>query len=518
MNIITALLTILNPQNLLWFLLGTTLGLMTGALPGIGASLTMALLIPVTFYLPPQQGLITLVAAWAAAVYGGSISSILINTPGTGANVATTFDGFPMARAGKARVALGLSAISSMVGGLFGVTALILFAPIIAAFAIKFGPAEYFLLAIFGLTIISTTTRGSALKGLIGAGVGLMISFIGYDIISGHLRYDFGTLYLQDGIPFLTVVIGLFAVTQALAFASEKGAIARAGKIEGSLLEGAILVFRHWKVLLKSCSIGTIFGFAPGVGTSAASLVAYGEAASSCNHPECFGKGCPDFSRLLDSDDEPLHPGDCFGKGCPQGVIAAESANNAVQGGALIPALTLGIPGNSDSAVFLAGLMMYGINPGRDLFERNASLVTILFVALVLAQISFVVVSFVLSPVFSKITLVPINILMPMVWLVAATGAYALHNNVIDVFAAIFLGIMGYIMRRNRFPIVPMLMAVILGPIAEKNFMRAMMLSDNSYNIFFSGSINWMLWGLILLALLIPTLRKYRDRKKRESK
>lgn len=492
MTVLKALFVILSPYNLMWFILGNILGIVAGALPGIGASLTMALLIPVTFYLAPATGLITLVAAWAGAVYGGSISSILINTPGTGGNVATTFDGFPMARAGKAKVALGLSATASMIGGLFGVTALILFAPIIASFAMKFGPPEYFLLAIFGLSIISTTAKGSALKGLISAGVGLMISFIGYDIISGHLRYDFGTLYLQDGISFLIVVIGLFAVAQVLDFLSEKGTIAKAGKIEGSIVEGITITFKKWRVLLKSCVIGTLFGFAPGVGTSAASLVAYSEAMNSSSNSEQFGKGIP------------------------EGIISAEAANNAVQGGALIPALTLGIPGNSDSAVFLAGLMMYGINPGRDLFERNADLVVILFVALVLAQIAFMVCGLSLTSVFSKITLIPINVLMPMVWLVAATGAYSLHNNLIDVFVAVLLGILGYVMRKIKYPVVPMLMAVILGPIAEKNFMRAMMMSDNSYRIFVTGYINWILIFLIVFSLLIPSINSYRQKNRKE--
>jgi len=491
MGIGDALITILKPYNLMWFLLGTNLGITAGVLPGIGASLTMALLIPVTFYLPPETGLITLVAAWAGAVYGGSISSILINTPGTGGNVATTFDGFPMARAGKAKVALGLSATSSMVGGLIGVAVLIFFSPILASFAMKFGPAEYFLLAIFGLCIISTTARGSALKGLIGAGVGLMVSFIGYDIISGHLRYDFGTLYLQEGINFLTVVIGLFAVAQILDFVSEKGTIARAGKIEGNTIEGIILTFKKWKVLLRSSAIGVLFGFAPGVGTSAASLVAYSTAVNSSEEPEKFGKGIP------------------------EGIIAAEAANNAVQGGALIPALTLGIPGNSDSAVFLAGLMMYGINPGKDLFERNAGLVVILFVALVLPQVAFMLCGLSLTSLFSRITIIPLNVLMPLIWLIAATGAYALHNNIIDVAVAIIFGITGYVMRKLKYPVVPMLMAVILGPIAEKNFMRAMMISDNSYKIFFSNYIDWLLWLLIIFSLLIPYIGSY-SRKKRK--
>lgn len=486
--IVDAILVVLDPVNMMWFMMGSFLGLIAGILPGIGASLTMALLIPVTFFLPVERGLMTLVAAWAAAVYGGSISSILINTPGTGGNVATTLDGFPMTRNGKAKVALGLSATSSMLGGLFGIAVLILFAPKIAAFAIKFGPSEYFLLALFGLAIISTTIKGSALKGLISAGIGLLLSFVGYDIISGYIRYNFKTMYLEDGISFLIVVIGLFAVTQVLEFVSEKGSIARAGKIEGSLIEGILLTFKNWKTVLKSCCIGSLFGFAPGIGTSAASLVAYGEAESSSKHPETFGCGEP------------------------QGIIAAEAANNAVQGGALIPALTLGIPGNSDSAVFLAGLMMYGITPGKDLFQGNSSLVTILFISLILAQIAFMVVGLSMTKVFSKITIIPVTILMPCVWIVAATGAYALHNNMMDVLAAIIIGIISFAMRKNKFPIIPLLMAVILGPIAEKNFMRTLMISNNSYSVFFQGWINQLILGMIVFALFFPLISKNKSK------
>ena len=240
--ILSAISDVLLPMNILWFLGGTALGIVAGVLPGVGASLTMALLIPVTFYLDKTTGLMTLVSAWAGAVYGGSISSILINTPGTGANVATCFDGFPMARDGKARVALGISATSSMIGGLFGIIVLILFSPYISKISVMFGAAEYFLLAIFGLTVTSSTIKGSTLKGLISSGVGLMISFIGYDIITGTKRYTFHTMYLEDGIDFLIVVIGFFAVTQLFSFLSEKGSISLAGKIEGKISEGRLLL------------------------------------------------------------------------------------------------------------------------------------------------------------------------------------------------------------------------------------------------------------------------------------
>lgn len=473
----------LTPLNIVWFFASCFLGIVAGALPGIGASLTMALLIPVTFYMAETTGLMILVSAWAGAVYGGSISSILINTPGTGANVATTFDGFPMARQGKAKVALGISATSSMIGGLFGVFCLIFFSPPISRISVMFGPGEYFLLAVFGLAITSSSVRGSTLKGLVSAGLGLLISFIGYDIISGRERYTFDYMYLEDGIDFLVVVIGLFATTQILKFLSESGAISIGGKVEGKISEGIKLTLKNWPTVVKSSIIGTIFGFAPGVGTSAASLVAYGQAVSSSKDPGSFGKGNP------------------------IGVVAPEAANNAVQGGALIPTLTLGIPGNSDSAVFLAGLMMYGLNPGRELFSANSTILYSVFVALLLAQVAFWIVGLLCTPIFAKITLIPVHVLLPLVWLMAATGTYALHNEIIDCYVAIVFGILGYAMSKFGYPVVPMLMGVILGPLAEKNFLRALMISDGSFGIFFRNAVSWTIWVMIFLALFWPMMQ-----------
>ncbi len=491
-NLASALSVILSPTIMLWMLIGTVIGIIAGILPGIGASLTMALLIPITFSMPKEQGLITLISAWAAAVYGGSISSILINTPGTGANIMTCADGFPMARAGKAKVALAISATSSMIGGLFGVVCLILFAPPLAQLAMKFGPAENFMLTLFSLVIISFTLKGSTMKGLISAGLGFMLSFVGFDILSGEKRYTFGIEYLSDGIPFLLFVIGLFAIAQVFEFLSESDeSISRIDTLKGSYMEGFALTFKHWRTMLKSAIIGTVVGFAPGIGTSTASVVAYGEAERSSKCREMFGSGAPD------------------------GIVAAETANNAVQGGALIPTLTLGIPGNSDSAVFLTGLMMYGITPGRNLFQGNSTLVSTLFIALLLSQITFWIIGLGLSGIFSKITSVPIKILIPIIWILSATGAYALHNNSIDVLAIILIGVLAYIMRKADFPVIPLLMAIILGPTAEKNFMRAIMISDGSFAIFFTSYINMIIIALIALVIFLPLV--FKKKKKPEA-
>lgn len=490
-DLITAFIGLIQPSVLLWMVIGSFVGIVAGILPGIGASLTMALLIPISFSLPKEQGLVALIFAWSAAVYGGSISSILINTPGTGANVMTCVDGFPMARAGKARVALAISATSSMVGGLIGVFFLIIFAPPLANFAMKFGPSENFMLVLFSLVIVSFTLKGSTLKGLISAGFGFLLSFIGYDILTGEMRYTFGISYLEDGLDFLLFVIGLFAIAQILEFLSDiNESILGVNKITGSYAEGIRLTIRNWKTLIKSSVMGTVIGFAPGIGTSTASVVAYGEAERSSKCPEQFGKGSP------------------------EGLVAAEASNNAVQGGALIPTLTLGIPGNSDSAVFLSGLMMYGIMPGRDLFQSNSSLVYFVFAALILSQVAFCALGLSLSGLFSKITMIPLKFLIPLLWVVSATGTYALHNNLIDVFVVILIGILGYVMRKADFPIIPLLMAVILGPMAEKNFMRAMMISDGSFSIFVNSYINIAIIVLIVVVISLPLIFKKKPKSK----
>ncbi|MCR4426878.1 MAG: tripartite tricarboxylate transporter permease [Firmicutes bacterium] len=494
MQWVQALETLTNPAALALMVLGSVIGIIGGALPGIGASLTMSLLIPFTFTLPRTMGLPFLITAWSAVLWGGSISAILLNTPGTGGNIATCFDGFPLSQKGKGGVALGISGMASMLGGLVGIMALILFAPMLAAIALRFGPAESFLLALFGMSIIATTTEGAAIKGLIAAGVGLLVSLIGYDLISGEIRYDFGTLYLQDGIPFLNVIIGLFAVSQAFVFAEEMGApVAWSGKVVGRALDGVLVPFKYIGTLIRSSLIGVIFGFAPGVGTAAANMVAWSESRRLSKHPETFGTG----------DEE--------------GLVAAEAANNAVQGGALIPALTLGIPGNSDSAVFLTGLMMYGLTPGRDLFGNNPAIVYILFTSLLIGQVLFFAVGIPFSSLWARVTVIPTSIVMPVVLITCYVGAFALRNNIWDILVVSIFGLLGYVMNKLKFPVVPMMLAIILGPIAEKNFYRAMMISGGSWRIFLASPVAKIIAILIVLAFVYPYVSARLARRGRRS-
>jgi putative tricarboxylic transport membrane protein len=480
---VEALLNMFKPTTMLWIMIGGFIGLVFGALPGIGTSLTLTLLLPLTFHLPPLVGLPMLIVAWESCVVGGSISSILLNTPGTGGNVATCFDGFPLAEQGKARVALGIATASSMIGGIL-VTILLYFGlRFFSRIILLFGPAEIFLLAVAGLCLLSVTTKGAALKGLIVAGVGLLISSIGFDIISGFTRFTWGMDYLYEGIPYITIVIGLFAVARMLELVTEKEQVSETGKLEGSLLEGLLVPFRYLRTVLRSCTIGAIIGFIPGLGVTSASLIAYGMARDSAPNPEEFGKGAY------------------------EGVVASEVANNAVKGGALIPGLSLGIPGNTDTAVFLVGLMMYGIRPGSDLFATNAHLVYLLIVASIVAHFVYCFQISLFSSIFAKITTLPLGILAPIVLLIALTGAYTLQNNIWDVIFALVFGIIGYGMIKLKYPVVPFLMAVILGPTIEANYGRALLISGGSYSIFFSSVLSKVLVVAIALSLLLPFLQ-----------
>lgn len=483
--------TFFHPFNFLALVAGTIIGIASGILPGIGATVMMSLLIPFTFNMSPAAGLILLLSVWATDVYGGSITSILVNVPGGAANVATCFDGHPMAKRGEAGVAIGIATMASLVGGLFSIAVLILAAPPIARFSLRFGPAEYFLLAIMGLSIIATTSKGAALKGLISAGFGLMVSFMGYDLITGDIRFNFGLTYLTDGIPFIAALTGLFAVSEALSSAEEGGMVAKAGKIKGGVLDGFKITFKYPVTIIRSMLIGTLFGAAPGVGVSAANMVAYSETVRASKHPETFGTGNP------------------------EGVVAPEVANNAVQGGALIPTLTLGIPGSASAAVFLAALMMYGLRPGRELFTANTNLVYTMFVALIFAQIAFAVVGTFLANPFSKLTIVPSSIVVPLIILSCFIGSFAIRGDILDVLVTAIFGWIGYMMRRAKYPTVPFVLALILGPIAENNFFRAMRISQGSYAIFFSSIISVVLDALIIFAMAYPFIQaKVAERKK----
>jgi putative tricarboxylic transport membrane protein len=482
---IDAFLTILHPSTLIWVVTGSFIGIFFGALPGIGSSLTMTLLLPFTFKLVPTVGLPLLISAWSSAVVGGSISSILLNTPGTGGNVATCFDGFPLAEQGKAKIALGIGIVSSAIGGIGGAITLYVGIKAFSRIILLFGPPELFLLAITALLFLSVIAKSSPLKGLIIVGVGMLVTFIGFDIISGYVRFGWGTDYLYDGIPFITIIIGLFAISRMLELVTAKENISETKRLIGNIWEGIKIPFKYPKTIFRSLGISTIFGFIPGLGVTAASLISYNTAQKNSSEPEKFGKGSY------------------------EGVVAPEVANNSVSGGAMIPALCLGIPGNSDSAVFLVALMMYGIAPGRAIFESsNSNLIYLIIASMFFVNFVFVFLMSVFSDLVGKVTTLPLGILAPFIFIIALTGAYSQHNNIWDVVTALIFGLIGYGMRKFKYPVVPLLMAIILGPLIEGNFGRALLISDGSYSIFYSSVLSKIFLFLIILAFAFPFLSK----------
>ncbi|MEE8587068.1 MAG: tripartite tricarboxylate transporter permease, partial [Acidobacteriota bacterium] len=321
-------------------LAGVLIGVILGALPGVGPAVAVAVLAPLTFHWNSGDALVFLGVLYPSTVYGGSISAILFNIPGHGGSAATVLDGFAMCEKGHGAQALGLSAASSFVGGLVGVTALILFSPLLAQFGLRFGPAENFILGILGLSVIAVVIRTSTVKGLISALLGILASAIGYDVVTGEIRFTFGLLYLQDGIPFVQALIGLFAISQAINLSVSGQPIARKARLQGHIVEGALRVLQFPAVLLRSSLIGTVIGALPGAGMVTASFLSYAETMRVSKHPEEFGKGKP------------------------EGIVAAEAANNSAIVAALIPTITLGIPGGAGVAVFLGVMTMHGITPG----------------------------------------------------------------------------------------------------------------------------------------------------------
>ena len=459
---------------------GVALGLFFGALPGVGPAVSVAVLSPLTLYWGAADALVFLGVLYPAAVYGGSISAILFNVPGHAGSAATALDGFPMCSRGEGSVALGLSVTSSFFGGLVGAVALVMFSPLLAGFALKFGPAENFVLAILGLSVIAVVIRGSTIKGLVMACLGLLFSTIGYDVITGHVRFTFGTLYLQDGVPFVQALIGLFAIAQVIQLSISGQAIAREARLSGHILDGFFATLRYPFNVLRSSVIGTIVGALPGAGMVTASFLSYAEAVRSSKDP------------------------DSFGKGQAEGIVAAEAANNAAIMAGLIPTITLGIPGGAGVAVFLGVMIMHGIAPGPLAFVQSRPEMSALFLGLILANFVILLLGLTVSPYFARATLTPNYVIVPSILVLSLFGSYGLRNSMEDVLLTVAFGFVGYAMNRTGFPVVPFILGLILGPIAEQGLQRALMISNGSPAILFESAIARGMWLLLVIAMTAP--------------
>lgn len=487
------LLNALSPMSVLLAFAGVAAGIVIGALPGLTATMAVAVLVPFTFSLPPAQALIALGAIYTGAIYGGAYSAILINTPGTPSSIATTFDGYPMTKKGDGDLALTLACLSSVVGGLVGATCLIIFAPPLAKFALSFGPIEYFWLALFGLTLISSLNEGPLLKAIMGVSLGLLLSMVGVAEVGGDLRFTGGSQSLLGGVDLVAALIGLYCVPVIIELVSTSDKhIEVKDKRKGYRLKEALS--QCWKSkfnLLRSSAIGTIVGVLPGAGGSIASLVSYSEARRVSKTPEEFGKGAPD------------------------GVIATESANNATVGGGFVPTLVLGIPGTPPDAVILGALLVQGIRVGPQLFAQQSEIVFTFMYGLILATILVLPIGLFFGRYAFRLLLsVPKTLLAPTVTFLTIIGSYAINNNINDVIHMVCLGGIAWALARYGFSASPIVLGLILGSIAEGGYVQGYLMGAAKGDVireFFSSYISIVIFILISIIMLIPFVRFSRN-------
>ncbi|WP_049928551.1 tripartite tricarboxylate transporter permease [Halopiger goleimassiliensis] len=491
-----ALQVLFTGQTFLWVVVGITLGTIAGALPGVGSSMGMAIVLPLTLPLEPVNAIILLVSMYSGAMYGGSIAAILVNVPGTGGAAATTLDGYPMSQKGQAVQALSMSATSSAIAGFLSVLTLLLFSPVLIEVVLMFGSPEFFLMAAFGLAMITVVVQGSIVKGLVAGAFGLMLTSIGIAPNSPELRYTFGSLALYDGLDFIAALIGMFAIAEMIKLSSKEGGIAdKSISMGGSAIQGIRTTISHPITVVKSGYMGMLIGAIPGAGATVSNFFAYGEAMRSSDDSESFGKGNP------------------------LGVISAEASNNGTIGGSLIPTLAFGIPGSGSTAVLLGGLLMHGLRPGPQLFDFNEELATTytFLLALMVGNVFILLAGVFLVTRAGRITQLDTHLIIPVIIVLSVVGGYSLNTNWADVATVLILGIVGYIMVQHDYSIIAFVLGVVLGPIAEENLMRSLQLSDGSYLIFinpYEQPISFLITIMIFVVIFGPFIKPWLAKKR----
>ena len=474
----------LQPLNLVLLFLGTFLGLLVGALPGLSSPMAIIILLPVTYSLDPLPALLVMIGVYVGTKLGGSFAAILLRTPGTPASACTALDGFPMAEKGEAGLALGYATYGSFVGGLSSWIIAVTFIPVISAIALKSSNADIALIGIMGLVMVSAFTRGSMLKGFIGVCVGILIGCMGMDRVDTIERFTFGSLDLLTGVPFAAALVGLFGfavVISDLALMKSKAEIvATKFRIK---LPSFKQFFSRWKAWGTGSFMGAIVGAVPGVGADGATWLAYGTVKNNSKNPEEFGIGNPD------------------------GVIAPETANNGTTGGAMVPMLTLGIPGDASTAIMIGALYLHGLQPGVTLMKTGGDVVYGMLAGLLLAGIFMFLIAMGAIRFFVYVLRQHRSLLFPFVMIFASLGAFASYGTIFPVFAAIFLGVFGFIMEERGFPVVTIVLGVILGPIIEFNTRTALMLSGGDWTTFLS---TWprIIFLAIIIFLVINEIRQ----------
>ncbi|SNT25337.1 putative tricarboxylic transport membrane protein [Anaerovirgula multivorans] len=489
--IVQAIQLFFTPEVLIACIIGVIGGITVGALPGLSASMAVALLIPITFKMSPAAGLVLLVSVYTAAIYGGSITAVLIHTPGTPSSAATALDGYEMTKKGKGLKAIGIVTIASMLGGTFSALALLFIAPKLAQISLKFTSLEYFFIAVFGLTIIGSLAGKSMVKGLMSGMFGLLVGCIGLDIMNGTPRFTMGIINLESGISLVPAMIGMFSISQVLISVEE----IRKGKtrildegvsgLQGKMIPTKAEFLKIFPTILRSSVIGTIVGILPGAGSDIGSWVSYNNAKQFSRTPEEFGNGSM------------------------EGIAAAEAANNAVTGGALIPLLTLGIPGSGVTAIMLGGLMIKGLVPGHKLFTESGNITYAIIIGFLVANILMGIIGLLIAKQVVKVSVVPMTILCPIIIGLSTVGAYAINNSIFDIYIMIVGGIIGYFMRKIGFATAPIILGLILGPLAEQNFRQSLVLSrGNMFGYFLSRPISIFLAVLVIISLFSPIIMK----------
>ena len=486
-------------QNLLLALIGCFLGTLMGALPGLGPANGVAILIPIAFSLGlgPTPALILLTSVYYGAMYGGRISSILLNIPGDEPAMMTCLDGYPMAQQGKAGEALTLSGIASFVGAFFATCGLVLLAPQLVKIALLFGPAEYFVLFTLAFATLGGISSTNQAKAAFAAALGLGIAMIGSDSQTGSQRFTFGEIHLYDGIDFLIAIVGLFALSEVFIFLEHHrgGAVGKSGAMNiGKLMPDMAMIKRCLPTMGRGTLIGFIAGVLPGAGASLGSFLAYSVEKSAVDRK-----------------------GESFGKGDPRGVAAPEAGNNAASGGALVPMLALGVPGSGTTAVLLAVLLQLNITPGPLLFQKNPDVVWGLIAALFIGNVMLLALNIPMVGLFTRVLLVPTRILMPVVAMISFVGIYAITNSTFDVMMMVGFGLVGWVLRKLDVPMVPIILGILLGNEMEVNMRRAMTISDGDWGIFVGSPLAIVLWAIAITGFVLPIFLGHRMKKRMEA-
>lgn len=472
------------PTNLLLVVAGTIIGIVAGAIPGLTVTMSIALILPVTFVLPPELGLAAIMGIFVGGTYGGSVPSILLNIPGTPASMMTGVDGYPLAKSGRAGTALGVATIASFVGGIISGLVLILVAAKIGSIALRFGPAEYFAITVFALSLVAGIVGKDILKGIASGLIGVAVTLVGADPVTGAQRYSFDSVYMAGGLSLVPILVGLFGFREVLLQSeqvlSEYSIVRRINRVIPSKRD----IRRILPTALRGGAIGTAVGIVPGAGGPIASFMAY------------------DTEKRLRNRD------DTFGKGDIRGVAASEAANNGTNGGALVPLLTLGVPGDGATAVMLGAFVMNNITPGPTLFVQNADLVGSIYANYIIACVLVLVFGLIAARMFMQVVKVPQRILVPIISAVCVAGAFSVNNSIFDVGLMVVMGIIGYCLDKRGFPVIAMVLGVVLGQLFEINLRQAVQLSGGDALFIIKQPIAGSILALALLVLLLPALRK----------